>query len=135
MRGGRWLLQVTLEYLSWIGGFPPSWPLNRGNCKWRIPLAFSNMGFNKRSVISSVRLGPVTTLLGHSVMECGEETSVDDHRGTASGESPWVVLGRVICNRVSSLVDPISQSSSFGRVTCTGSRPPFRSPWVYHHPT
>ena len=58
----------------------------------------SNMGFDTRSVISSVRLGPVTTSLGHSVMECGEETSIDDHRGTASGESPWVVLGRVFYN-------------------------------------
>ena len=87
-----------------------------------------NMGFDKRSAISSIRLGPVTTLLGHSVMECREETSVNDCRGTASGESPWVVLGRVICNQVSSLVDPISQSGNFGRVTHTGSKPPFRPP-------
>ena len=85
----------------------------------------SNMGFNKRSVIS-IRLGSVTTLLGHSVMEFGEETGVDNCRGIASRESPWVVLGRVICNQVSSLVDPISQSGSFGRVTHTGSKPPFR---------
>ena len=87
-----------------------------------------NMGFDKRSAISSVRLGPVTTSLGHSVTECGEETSVNDYRGIASRESPWVVLGTVIHNLVSSLVDPISQSGSFGRVTCTGSKPPFRSP-------
>ena len=87
-----------------------------------------NMGFNKRSAISSIRLGPVTTSLGHFVMECGEKTSVNDHRGMASGESPWVVLGSVIGNQVSLLVDPISQSGSFGRVTHTGSKPPFRPP-------
>ena len=86
------------------------------------------MVFDRRSVISSIRLGPVTTLLGHSVTECGEETGVDDCRGTVSGESPWVVLGRVICNQVSSLVDPISQSGTFGKVAHTGSKPPFRPP-------
>ena len=47
-----------------------------------------NIGFNKRSAISSIRLGPVTTSLGHSVMECGEETSVNGHKGMAPGESP-----------------------------------------------
>ena len=40
----------------------------------------SNIGFDKRSSISSIMLGPVTTLLGHSVMECREETGVNDHR-------------------------------------------------------
>ena len=48
----------------------------------------SNIGFNKSSSISSVMLGPVTTSLGHSVMECGEETGVNDYRGMAPGESP-----------------------------------------------
>ena len=57
-----------------------------------------NMGFDKSSSISSIMLGPVTTSLGHYVTKCREETSVDDHRGMASEESPQVVLGRVICS-------------------------------------
>ena len=47
-----------------------------------------NTGFDKSSFISFIMLGPVTTLLGCSVMECGEETGVNDHRGMAPGESP-----------------------------------------------
>ena len=47
-----------------------------------------NIGFDKSSSISSIMLGPVTTLLGHSVMECGEETSVNDHKGMSPRESP-----------------------------------------------
>ena len=48
----------------------------------------SNIGFDKSSSISSVMLGPVTTLLGHSVTECGEETSVNNHREMAPRVSP-----------------------------------------------
>ena len=86
----------------------------------------SNIGFNRSSSISSVMLRPVIFSLGYSVTECWEETSVDDHRGMAPGESPWVVLGRVICSQVLSLVDSASKSGSLGRVTCTGSKPLFK---------
>ena len=47
-----------------------------------------NIGFNRSSSISSIMLGPVTISLGHSVMECGEETSVNDHIEMAPRESP-----------------------------------------------
>ena len=47
-----------------------------------------NIGFDKSSSISSVMLEPVTTLLGHSVMEYREETSVNNHRWMAPRESP-----------------------------------------------
>ena len=52
------------------------------------PPAISNIGFDKRSSISSIMLGPVTISLGHSVTQCGEETSINDCRETAFGESP-----------------------------------------------
>ena len=48
----------------------------------------SNIWFDKSSSIPYIMLGPVTTSLGHSVKECGEETGVNDHIGMAPGESP-----------------------------------------------
>ena len=60
----------------------------------------SNVGFNKRSTISSVRLGPVTTLLGYSVMECGEELVSMTVEGLLP-ESPtgwfWEELSAIEC--------------------------------------
>ena len=47
-----------------------------------------NIGFDRRSSISSIMLGLVAISLGHSVTECGEETSIDDDRGMAFGKSP-----------------------------------------------
>ena len=110
MRGWRWLLHVTLEYLSWIGCvllLVGCW-INEdcecwspGGIACRGSPGILNIGFNKRSSISSIRLGQVTTSLGHSVMGCREETSVDNCRGMAFRESPWVALGRVICSWMS----------------------------------
>ena len=96
MRGWRWLLQVTQECLSWIGGVlllaghwiggTTSGGLLGELCMEDSPCIL-NIGFNKRSSISSVMLGPVTTSLAHSVREFREETGVNDHRGMASRES------------------------------------------------
>ena len=87
---------LGVPLLDW--GVPSFLAVEWGELQVEHSPGISNMGFDKRSVIFSVRLGPVTTSLGHSVTECGEGTGVNNHRGTASRESPWVVLGRVIHN-------------------------------------
>ena len=43
----------------------------------------ANIGSNRRFSISSVMLGLVAISLGHSVMECEEETSINDCRRKA----------------------------------------------------
>ena len=70
----------------WIGGSMSGSLL--GELHVEDSTGISNIGFDKSSSISPVMLGPMSTLMGHSVMECGEETSVNDHRGMAPGESP-----------------------------------------------
>ena len=46
-----------------------------------------NRGFDRRSSISSIMLGPVAISLGHSITECREETSINDCRGMAFRKS------------------------------------------------
>ena len=48
----------------------------------------ANIGFDRRSSISSIMLGPVAISLGHSVTECGEGAGIDDCRGMPFGKSP-----------------------------------------------
>ena len=146
MWGGRQLLQVNWNYLSWIRGhFPPTscWSVGcqgcwspGGNAYGGLSQCIRYCAGKEVSSISSAMLGLVAKSLGHSVIECGEEIGINNCWGMTFGMSPWVGLRRVTCNQVGSQVASASQIGSLGRGTHSSSKPhldPLGIP--LHHPT
>ena len=93
--GWMWLLQVTWKCLSWIRGaslllatalLAVSGDLLGEVCMEGLP-GMSNVEFDRRPSNSSIMLGPMVISLGHSITECGEETGINDHKGTTFRDS------------------------------------------------